>query len=858
MSSMNLVCDNVRAYPAGDAQTQHPASVGNGQGLLHHGRGQRKKLVREVSLRIASWNIGTMTGRGRELADVLERRWINIACLQETKWKGQRAREIGAGYKFYYCGSDGKRNGVGVVLDKELKNKVTDVKRVNDRVIVVRLLMEDLVLNVVSVYAPQTGCDDRMKEKFWEDFDAVIMRIPECEEIYIGGDFNGHVGRMNDGYERVHGGRGHGVRNQDGETLLEAALAFDLAIANTFYQKREQHIITYRSGLHSTQIDYILLRRNRLKSAKDCKVIPSESLVSQHRLLLLDLTLKVQRFNKSPKPPARTKWYRLDDRELEAKFKKRVIGKMIEMGDMAEMGVNECWSEMAIWVRSVARDVFGETKGKRKIDKETWWWNEEVRTVLKEKKNAFKEWKRVKDGNDREKKIKRSEYQNSKKKAKKTVAIARAKVQDKLYDSLESPQGQKDLFRILREREMNARDINHMKCIKDEAGKILTDDEEIKGRWKRYFNKLMNEENEWRGVLENVRSNEGRVKEVSIEEVRMAVESMKNGKAVGPDGIPAEVWKFLKVDGCKWLTLFFNKLLQEEVIPEEWCNSSLVPIFKNKGDIQDCSNYRGIKLMSHSMKIWEKVIARRMREESEITQNQFGFMPGRGTMDAIFALRQLCEKYRLAQRDLHMVFIDLEKAYDRVPRKVLWWAMKEKGVPEKYVRIVKAMYDRASTHVRSEAGVTGKFNVAVGLHQGSALSPYLFLLVMDALTSDIQEEAPWCMLFADDVVLVGDNTLEVQSRLGKWQERLENVGLKISRTKTKHLFCDFSGLSSFTHIALDGVSLPVCSDFRYLGSLIQNDGNVDRDVQNRINAGWMKWRQVSGTACDPRMPLKAL
>ncbi|XP_045445776.1 craniofacial development protein 2-like [Melitaea cinxia] len=350
------VCDNARAYPTCDAQMQHPASVGNGQGLLLQGRGQRKRRVQEVSLRIASWNVGTMTGRGRELADVLERRRINIACLQETKWKG-------------------------IVLDRELKNKVMDVKRVNDRVIAVKLLIEDSVLNVVSVYAPQTGCDDSMKERFWEDFDAVIMKVPECEEIYIGWDFNGHVGRMNDGYERVHWGRGYGVRNRDGEALLEAALAFDLAIANTFYQKREQHLIKYRSALHFTQIDYILLRRNRLKSAKDCKVIPSESLVSQHRLLLLDLTLKVQSLNKSPKPPVRTKWYRLDDREVAVEFRERVVGKMIEMGDMVGVGVNECWSEMATWVRSVARDVLGETKGKRKIEKDTWWWNEELQKV---------------------------------------------------------------------------------------------------------------------------------------------------------------------------------------------------------------------------------------------------------------------------------------------------------------------------------------------------------------------------------------------------------------------------------------------------------------------------------------------
>ncbi|KAA5571927.1 reverse transcriptase family protein, partial [Acinetobacter baumannii] len=174
--------------------------------------------------------------------------------------------------------------------------------------------------------------------------------------------------------------------------------------------------------------------------------------------------------------------------------------------------------------------------------------------------------------------------------------------------------------------------------------------------------------------------------------------------------------------------------------------------------------------------------------------NQFGFMPGRGTTDAIFALRQVCEKHRDVHRNLHMVFVDLEKAYDRVPRAVLWWALNEKGIPGKYVRLICAMYSRARTYVRTAAGNSDEFNVAVGLHQGSALSPYLFLLVMDALTSEIQEEPPWCMLFADDIVLVGENGLEVQNILEKWRCKFESVGLKISRSKTEHLFCDFGGL----------------------------------------------------------------
>ncbi|XP_045774234.1 craniofacial development protein 2-like [Maniola jurtina] len=357
------MCDTARAYPRGDAQEQHPAPVGNGQGLLHQGRVRRKKRVREVRMRMSSWNVGTMNGRGRELADVLERRRINVACLQETRWKGTKAREIGAGYKFFYSGSDGRKNGVGVVLDKELKKCVTDVQRVNDRIIVVKLVIQSVVANIMSVYAPQVGCDDDMKEKFWKDFDAVMMGVPKSEEIYIGGDFNSHVGKSNESFERVHGSRGFGTRNREGETLLQSASAFDMAIVNTFFEKRDQHLITYQSGKYRSQIDYFLISRKNINAVKDCKVIPGEPLASQHRLLLVEINLKFKTAKPKPKTLPKIKWYMIEKEECAKKFQRQVVDKMIEMdGDFQKKSVNECWNEMASCMRRVARNVFGETK----------------------------------------------------------------------------------------------------------------------------------------------------------------------------------------------------------------------------------------------------------------------------------------------------------------------------------------------------------------------------------------------------------------------------------------------------------------------------------------------------------------
>jgi hypothetical protein len=117
-----------------------------------------------------------------------------------------------------------------------------------------------------------------------------------------------------------------------------------------------------------------------------------------------------------------------------------------------------------------------------------------------------------------------------------------------------------------------------------------------------------------------------------------------------------------------------------------------VPVYKNKGDIQSCINYQKNKLMNHTTKLWERIIEHCLRGIMRISLNQFGFMPERSIMEAIFLTREVMEQYRAQKNDLHMVFIDLKKAYGKILRNIMWWTLNKHKVPTKYVGLEEGFY----------------------------------------------------------------------------------------------------------------------------------------------------------------------
>jgi hypothetical protein len=152
----------------------------------------------------------------------------------------------------------------------------------------VQLLVGELVFNVISAYAPQIGLNESVKMQFWEELDVLVSSVPNSEKFFIGGDLNGHVGSTRVGFDGVYRDFGYGSRNQEVESILNFALAYDLIVANTLFRKRVSHLVTFSSGQHCSQIDSILSRREDRRACLDCKVIPGECVVPQHKLVVAD------------------------------------------------------------------------------------------------------------------------------------------------------------------------------------------------------------------------------------------------------------------------------------------------------------------------------------------------------------------------------------------------------------------------------------------------------------------------------------------------------------------------------------------------------------------------------------------
>ncbi|KAK3551482.1 hypothetical protein QTP70_017389, partial [Hemibagrus guttatus] len=326
-------------------------------------------------------------------------------------------------------------------------------------------------------------------------------------------------------------------------------------------------------------------------------------------------------------------------------------------------------------------------------------------------------------------------------------------------------------------------------------------------------------------------------------EVTEVVQQLLGGKAPGVDEIRPEYLKSLDVVGLSWLTRLCNIAWQSGTVPLDWATRVVVPLFK-KGDRRMCSNYRGITLLSLPGKVYSRVLERRVRPlvEPRIQEEQCGFRLSHGTLDQLYTLHRVLEGSWEFAQPVHMCFVDLEKAFDHVPRGILGEVLWEYGVHGPLLRAVWSLYNRSRSLLRIASCKSDLFPVHVGLRQGCPLSPVLFIVFMDRISRRSQglegvrfgDHRISSLIFADDVVLLASSSLDLQHALGRFAAECEAAGMRVSTSKSEAMVLDRKKVACTLQVG--GEVLPQVEEFKYLGVLFTSEGRMDREIDRRIGA----------------------
>ena len=265
--------------------------------------------------------------------------------------------------------------------------------------------------------------------------------------------------------------------------------------------------------------------------------------------------------------------------------------------------------------------------------------------------------------------------------------------------------------------------------VKDKNGNPLTTTNEQLKRWAEHFRELLNRPtpDSPPGIppaeteLPISRDNPSKA------EIKKAIMTLRSGKAAGPDEIPAEAIKADLETAVNMLYSFFSKIWEKEEVAAQWKEGIIIKLQK-KGDLGDCSNYRGIMLLSTPGKVPNRVLLKRMKEavDPKLRDQQAGFQRNRSCADQITNLRIIVEQSLEWNSPLYINFIDYEKAFDSVDRKTMWKLLRHYGVPEKIISLTQCTFQDTCCRIAHAGQLSESFEVKTGVRQGCLLSPFLF------------------------------------------------------------------------------------------------------------------------------------
>lgn len=796
-------------------------------------RGTDKEAnLRNKQRRIGTWNVRTLlqTGKLKNLIMEMERMDLQILGIAEMRWP--QAGDFWSGnYRIIHSGTENAKpgyGGVGIILNKELGNRVKGFVQYNERLILVRIETKPKDTVIVQVYMPTTQEVDEEVEKCYENISELITNIKGEENLILLGDWNATVGEGAEG--NVVGKFGLGRRNERGERLIEFCTQHKLVITNTIFQHHPRRRYTWKApgDLRRAQIDYILVKERFKNQVKDSRSYPGADVDSDHNPVIIRCELKFKRLQKKEKKH----WdiSKLHDESTQILYRDETNNNIKDIEE--HLGVEEKWLKIKKSILESTETVLGKRENENRKE----WISQEVVDMIKERRH-------YKNSNDDDAQQKYKTLRNK---------INKRAKQDKEQHLMEICAGIENNIKT-GQVDMAYRDIKRFfdtrkpktMSIEDKDGKLIYDDDMIAKRWKEYLEQL------YSGNCVNLSiEEEDEITEddmgatIMEEEFEKALRDLKGKKAPGVDNIPGEL---LKKSGDKLKKELYNlvcNIYKTGELPKDFVKCIIVPIPK-KSNARSCQQYRTLSLVCHASKIVTRIIMKRIEKQIDenLSDDQFGFRKGVGTREAILALRQVIEKQMKKGKPTFLAFVDLEKAFDNVNWNVLFSILRQTGINFRERRLVYNIY-KQETGIVCCGNKEETAHIRKGVRQGCSLSPCLFNIYVQKAIDRVREEFVTgvnihgdkvdMIRFADDIALITENEEDLQKILCKMDKIMEEeFNMRINANKTKVLVCSRNDENK-TAIELRNETIQEVNEFTYLGSKITNDGRSSKEIISRI------------------------
>lgn len=805
------------------------------------------KLGLKTDLRIGTWNVRTMMEPSKLDQALKEFSNYKLALLglSEIRWPGNGELRLNNGNYLLYSGNnddDTREKGVGLILTKEMRKSLNNWQPISERIITARFKTRARNLSIIQCYAPTELDSPENKDLFYQQLTHTISKVAKGDIKMLIGDFNAQVGNNNDGIEHVLGRQGLGTRNDNGDRLIDLCNSFQMTIGGTLFIHKRIHKVTWVSPDKKTenQIDHLIIDRKWRRSLLDVRNRRGADIASDHHLLTGVIRFKLAAARKNT-PNANRQ--RFDLLKLKNPFTlKQYNQKLNESISQLNQSPtkNLSWKKVGDTILNTAKSVIGFKEKGRKgwISEDTW-------SLIAERKLAKNLVNKDTDADEKEKR--RRKYIDLCTKVKRSARNDKRTWYNDIADRAEVAAATGNLKELYELTNIlaNKKRPGYF-SIKDQTGKLLTDDKEQVERWYEYYRELL--ENSQPCETPDIPQPSQNILHINtnvptIAEIKEAIKKLKTSKAAGPDNLPCDL---LKTD-CNLLAKTLHPILahiwHSNTIPSEWKEGLIINLPK-KGDLSDCKNWRGITLLNSIYKILAGLILNRIADslEPKLLKEQAGFRPGRSCVDHINALRLIVEQSTEFRSPLYLVFVDFERAFDTLNHQSMYKVLQAIGIPHKLISLIQHLYKDSSSKILHNNQKSRSISIKTGVKQGCLMSPLLFNLSLDWVLKHLNKQdrgIRWTLFsrleelaYADDICLLAHTYDDMQDKINLLKQLAAQVGLKINVAKTKAMRIHTTCTNKLT---IGNQEIEEVDKFCYLGSIISKTGGTMEDILQRIN-----------------------